>query len=159
MRDLWKSFHKIGFADDLRRQEVPGDIDANVLISLGLSQEKCLTKWDLSTLTSFLKGSNLRKMDLNLESLGIDNPVILRFQNTKHFLIRPSRDRHWFSQCQRFVWGAPMTEHRHRQKNATTPTFLVRFCIVIQRLTALYYITMDCYSNTLSSSLLSVNIV
>lgn len=40
-------FRKIGLADSLREQGVPGDIDQNVLISTGLSAAKVLTQWEL----------------------------------------------------------------------------------------------------------------
>lgn len=46
-------FRKLGLADELRKQGVPADIDQDVLISSGLSQENCLTKWDLPSVDKF----------------------------------------------------------------------------------------------------------
>ncbi|KAI3553349.1 FAD binding domain-containing protein [Colletotrichum abscissum] len=46
-------FHKLGLADDLRKQGVPPGIDQNVIISTGLSAEKPLTQWDLPGVDKF----------------------------------------------------------------------------------------------------------
>lgn len=46
-------FRKLGLADDLRRQGVTSDIDCDVLISSGLSQEKALTMWELPSVDKF----------------------------------------------------------------------------------------------------------
>ncbi|KAJ5532324.1 FAD binding domain-containing protein [Penicillium frequentans] len=46
-------FRKIGLADSLREQGVPGDIDQNVLISTGLSAAKVLTQWELPGVDKF----------------------------------------------------------------------------------------------------------
>lgn len=46
-------FHKLGLADDLRKQGVPPDIDQNVIISTGLSAEKPLTQWNLPGVEKF----------------------------------------------------------------------------------------------------------
>ncbi|KAK5064849.1 hypothetical protein LTR84_000683 [Exophiala bonariae] len=48
-------FRKLGLAEDLRLQGVPPDVDQDVLISSGLSQEKPLTKWELPGVDKFRK--------------------------------------------------------------------------------------------------------
>lgn len=40
-------FRRLGLADALREQGVPPHLDQNVLISLGLSTDKALTRWDM----------------------------------------------------------------------------------------------------------------
>jgi 2-polyprenyl-6-methoxyphenol hydroxylase-like FAD-dependent oxidoreductase len=40
-------FRRLGLSEGLRKQGVPSHIDQNVLISLGLSTEEALTRWDL----------------------------------------------------------------------------------------------------------------
>lgn len=46
-------FRKLGLADDLRLQGVAPDIDQDVLISSGLSQEEPLTMWALPSVDKF----------------------------------------------------------------------------------------------------------
>lgn len=48
-------FRKLGLADDLRKQGVPGNYDQNVLISSGLSADKRLTSWDFHGVDEFRK--------------------------------------------------------------------------------------------------------
>ncbi|KAK5162731.1 uncharacterized protein LTR77_011214 [Saxophila tyrrhenica] len=46
-------FHRIGLAEDLRRQGVPSDIDQDVLMSTGLGRDHLLAKWDLPSVDKF----------------------------------------------------------------------------------------------------------
>lgn len=46
-------FRKLGLADDLRRQGVPQDADADVLMSSGLSMDGPITKWHLPSVDEF----------------------------------------------------------------------------------------------------------
>lgn len=47
--------HKLGLADDLRKQGVPAHFDQNVLVSTGLSTDKPITQWDLPGPDNFRK--------------------------------------------------------------------------------------------------------
>ena len=46
-------FRKLGLADKLRQQGVPGHIDQDVLISSGLSTKEAITKWELPGVDKF----------------------------------------------------------------------------------------------------------
>ena len=46
-------FHKIGLADDLRKQGVPSHIDQDVLMSTGLGRDEILAKWELPSVDKF----------------------------------------------------------------------------------------------------------
>ena len=63
-------FRKLGLAEDLRLQGVPPEIDQDVLISSGLSQEKPLTMWKLPGWANFANKSMKPMTAHNLASPG-----------------------------------------------------------------------------------------